>query len=358
MSKNLEEFGIHVSIIKNSGSPPYNRNSVITVVCPCGAEAELIISSILLTMKRVGHYRCLSCGMKAKHQDAAYKEKHRDGIVQSWSPERRERQSEISKSMWSDDDFRQHLTNASKEAWDDQAKRQQASATITKLWEDSEFRAKYERAIDDPNVKQARMDAARKMWQNPEYVERQRTVKASAEHVELQRQLALKRFEDPEYRQHISESIKEFWANNSELRKEISSKVSALWKNPEYLDKQARAAADPALCALKSENAKLQWNNPSVRKAIVEGIKKAWENPDYRARVSALSKQRWNDDTFREKQAVSRANMLANGKDSILERTTQTLLDTLKIPYVRHHVVGYFEFDLLIPTHNILIECN
>ena len=320
----MDELGIPASIIKHSGSPPFNSSSTVTVSCACGTEAELKVSSVLRTMRRAGLYRCLSCGMKAKHQDPAYQEKHRSGAKESWSQERRERQSEISKRLWSDSEFRQKLTNASSEAWSDAEKRKQASDRSVELWRNDEFRAKHEQALAHPEIRQARADAAREMWERPGYAERQREVKASTDHVELQRRLAIERFENPEYRQHVSDSLKALWADNPGMREAMSARVSALWKDPAYLEKQARAAADPRLCALKSANAQRQWQNSVTRQALINGI----------------------------------ANMLADGKDSILERTAQTLLNALGIPYVRHHVIGYFEFDLLIPSHNVLIECN
>ena len=357
MAKSLDELGVPVSIIKKAGSGPFKGSSVIIVECACGVEAELQVNSILRTLKRVGFYRCLSCGMKNKHQDSAYAEKHRSGVVGSWSQERRERQSELSKRMWSDDGFKQRLTEASNAAWQDVDKRQQASATTAELWKNNEYRTRHEQTYSDLDWKQAHSDAACEMWQHPEYAKRQREIKASSEHVEKQKLLAFERWSDADYRQHVSDSLKAYW-DDSEMREVVSARVLELWNDPEYLEKQARAAADPKLIALKSENAKRQWQDPSVRKAIVDGIKKVWEDPDYRQHASELSKQKWQDDEYRKIQAVARANMLADGKDSILERTAQTLLNALGIPYVRHHVVGYFEFDLFIPSHNVLIECN
>ncbi len=357
MGKSLDELGIPASIVTNPGSGPFSGKSVITVQCGCGARASLQVSSILRTIKRVGFYRCLSCGMTAKHQDPSYASKHKSGVVASWSEERRAQQSEVSKGLWSDEDFRRRLTEASTEAWADPDKRRQASESALALWQDEQFQAERRRANADPAARQVRSDAMREVWERPEYVARQARVKASTEHVELQRQLALERFRNPEYRQHISDSLKEYWAD-PEVRTEMGARMVALWQDPGYLEKQARAAADPALLALKSENARRQWKSPGVRQAIVDGIRRAWEDPAYRARAAELAKKRWEEDEYRKKMAVARASILTDGRDSILERTAQTLLDTLKIPYVRHHVVGYFEFDLFIPSHNVLVECN
>jgi GNAT superfamily N-acetyltransferase len=357
MAKDLSELGIPQSIVKNPGQGPFKGSTVLTVVCACGVEIELKVSSILRTMRRVGHYRCLSCGMQAKHKDPAYARKQRAGSSDSWSQERRLRQSLISKKMWTDDNFRLRLTEASTSAWAEDGKRQKASKFAIGLWQDSEYVAKHALARSTDEARETRSNAAKAVWRRPEYAEQQLAIKASAEHVGIQRRLALERFDNPEYRQHIAESLRTYWSDPV-LRAEMSARVLSWWDDPAYREKQARAAASPDLIAVKSENARAQWQKPETRQAIIDGIKKVWRDPAYRARASQIVKALWQNDEFKKKQAVGRADMLANGKDSILERTAQILLDSLKIPYVRHHVVGYFEFDLLIPSHNVLVECN
>lgn len=358
MAKSLDEFGIPSSIITAHGPGPFNRDSSIVVACACGAEAELKIGSVLRTMKRAGCYRCLSCGMKEKHRDDAYQERHRSGVVRSWSKERREQQSETSKQLWKNDRFKEQQTEVSKRIWGDEEKRAEASAKARELWTDDTFRAKHKLAVAAPNTRKAISKAVRNMWESPEYVELQRQAKASPEYVELQRRLAMERHANPSYRKHVSDSLKMLWADNPALKKEMSDRISKLWEDPDYLEKQARAATDPKLIARKSSNAKAQWQRPATRQAIINGIKKIWESPIRRALASKTSKQMWQNDEFRKKQAESRSKLLSDGKDSILERTVQTLLDTLGVPYIRHYIVGYFEFDLFIPSHNILIECN
>lgn len=157
MTKKLDEFGVPSSIIKNCGSGPFKRSSVITVVCACGAEAELQIGSIIRTIKRVGQYKCLSCGMKAKCQDAAYKEKVRSGAINSWSPERRACQSKISKKLWSNDEFRSRQVEASNRTWSDPVKRKQVSEKIIALYATEEHRAKCRLACSSPEERNSDM---------------------------------------------------------------------------------------------------------------------------------------------------------------------------------------------------------
>ncbi len=338
-------------IVRVSGS------SSIGVLCACGAKKTVKVASVIRTVRRSGVYRCMSCSITEKHKDPAYQKSHSAGIVESWTPEKRERQSAISKDLWSDPSFVEKVTDSSTEAWKSPERRREASIRTSSLWENPEYRALYEAMWADPGWREEDSKRIKAVWESPAYREKQEAFKSSPEHRDLQSDLAKRRWEDPSYKSMVIDSMNRLWSDPS-LRKAMSDRVLELWKDPEYVEKQRLASLDPALMSIKSENAKRQWEDPKVRAAIISGIKEVWEDPEYRARASAISKKQWEDPTFREQQAIKRGQILAGGKDSILERTAQTLLTALGVPYVRHHVVGYFEFDLFIPGSNLLIECN
>lgn len=297
--------------------------TVIGVLCGCGAKKTVKVASILRTVRRSGVYRCMSCSMTEKHKDPAYQKSHSAGIVESWTPEKREKQSAISKDMWADPSFADKVTDSSTEAWSSSERRKVASVRAVSLWENPEYRARYEAMWADPGWREEDSKRIKTVWESPAYREKQEAFKSSPEHKELQSDLAKRRWEDPSYRSMVVDSMNLLWSDPA-LRKVMSDRVLELWKDPEYIEKQRLAALDPALIKLKSDNAKEQWKNPA----------------------------------FREGQARVLAQFLTGGKDSILERTTQTLLTALGVQYVRHHVIGYFEFDLFIPESNLLIECN
>lgn len=408
MAKTLDQLGIPQSFVRCDPSIKLNRDSIVTAVCACGAESSLKVSSILRTIKRVGFYRCLSCAMVDKHKDPEYKQKHIDGVSKSWTSEKRKHQSGLSKSMWMDDRYRKKVSDSSSEAWQSPDIRKKASEDASNRWKSEGYKRNHADAMFIPGVSQAISCTVSRMWKNPEYIAKQMAVKSSEKHIELQRRLAFERFSNPEYKKHISDSLKALWKDNPEMRKEMSNRVKALWKDPEYAEKQACAVSNQLLILDRSNRTKKQWENKDARKAIIDGIKKAWEDPEYRdkirkmwedpdrraeaseksklkwkdsnyrekqakaqvvirkmwedpdrrAEASEKSKLKWKDSNYREKQAKARASILSGGKDSILERTAQTLLGSLGIPYIRHHVVGYFEFDLFIPSEGVLIECN
>jgi len=323
MTTELIRFGIPSSIIRCPVPAKVTGKTELLVSCSCGAQATLQVASIVRTIKRVGHYRCIACGMREKHKDPAYRAKHSAGVRSSWTQERLRKQSEISKGLWEDDSFRASVSSKSTEAWSDPDRRAAASEFISVKWDDPEYRRHCEEARSTPEAVDASRQRARDMWSDPEYQEKQARAKSSDGHRQLQSDLARARWANPEYRSAVTDSVLELW-DDPALREEMSDRVLSLWKDPEYLAKQARVSVDPDLCRLKSENAKRQWQNPETREKIVRSL----------------------------------ANILKDGKDSILERVTQTILGALDVPFIRHHVIGYWEFDLFIPSHNILVECN
>jgi GNAT superfamily N-acetyltransferase len=321
MAKTLDELGIPISIVKDLGPGPFKGSSIITVTCACGAEAALQIGSVLRTIRRVGNYRCLSCGMKAKHQDDDYRRKHSDGVKKSWSEDRRQNQSNISKALWDDPNFRDKITEASSEAWKDPARLEEASKRTASLWQDATFLAKQDEANEARSAKSTAL--VRSLWARPDYRQRQLVVKRSDDHVALQKAMAVERWKDPEYRSLVCDGLNDYFSDPA-VRKQWADKAIQTWRDPEYRRKQEIANASPELRKLKADNARKQWENPETRQRIADGL----------------------------------AQYGHGAKDSILERVAQNVLSALQVEYVRHHVVGYFEFDLFIPSHGILVECN
>jgi len=357
----LAKLGVPKEAIDPSsldGLTSVSGSTEISIICGgCGSKKRIKVSSALRTVRRSGRYKCLSCGIKEKHEDPAYQASHSSGVKSSWTAEKRQRQSAISKDMWADPTFAEKVRQSSTDTWSSGELRAAASDRTKSLWENPEYRAKYEALWADVSWREQDSRRIRDLWRTEAYRARQEAFKRTEEHRSLQSELARKRWEDPAYRSLVVESQKLLW-DDPEVRARMSEAVTALWKDPEYLRKQREAAEDPGLIAVKSANAKRQWENPDVRQSIVDGIKLAWEDPDYRQRASEIAKRQWEDPAYRQNQAEQRANMLRDGKDSILERTAQNLLSSLGVEYVRHHVVGYFEFDLFIPAANLLIECN
>lgn len=296
------------------------NSTVIKVSCPCGSSKDLKVSSLVRTLRRSGNYLCMSCRITEKHQDPSYSSDHRKGIRDSWSEERRDEQSVRSKRMWADEAFRESVTSSSMAAWDDEERRRGASERGRALWEDEAYRNNH--PSTDFSTSPSRSLTVRRMWEDDEYRVRQEEAKRSLDHRRIQSDMALERWEDGEYRKLVIESQKELW--DPEYRKEMSDRIKKLWKDPEYLEKQRIANADLNLLKAKSDRARRQWRDPS----------------------------------FKERHAKAMASALVNGRDSILERTVQTLLTAFDVPYVRHHVIGPFEFDLFVPSHNLLVECQ
>ena len=252
----------------------FNSKSEIFAVCNCGSEKLIKLASVLRVIKRTGSYQCNSCAVKNKWTDPSYIQKHKNGILNSWVESRRQKQSVISRSLWSDDAFREKQRILSSKLWNDENKRNEASKFSKQLWSNPKYREHYE-----------------EIWANPEN---------KARH---------------------------------------SEKIKKVWQEPEYRAKFEQL-----------------WVCPDFKKKLSECLKQTWKNEEYRQKVIISQRKVWENQIYREKMAQIRKSHL--GKDSILERVTQHLLDVLGIEYDKHHIIGPYEFDFYLPQHNLLIECQ
>lgn len=210
-------------------------------------------------------------------------------------------------------------------------------------------------------------------------------------------------YEDPEFREKNSSAIKKSWTDERKKKQSVISKN--MWSNPhmsEYLRQASiNAWSDPDRRHIASEQAKLlwtdldfrskyelMWSDPIYRRANAERIRAVWQRPEYRSqfdsifasdeyrlKLSECAKFLWSDNEYREKairaqqevwnrpehrqkMAEVRARISNSGEDSGIERVTQHILTSLGVPWIRHHIIGHYEFDLFVPDHNLLVECQ
>src|SRR5690606_13253733 len=118
-------------------------------------------------------------------------------------------------------------------------------------------------------------------------------------------------------------------------------------KDPEYRNKA-------------SQILKEKYRDPEYKNKLSQILKEKWQSSEYRDKLSLRSKKLWEDPEYKAKQAKAHAAWLAlySGKDSIIERVTQQILDQLNIKFERQKILGPYSFDLFVPSHNLLIECQ
>lgn len=207
-----------------------------------------------------------------------------------------------------DPKFIEHQKIGSKNSWTEKRKQNQ-SVISKKLWSDYNFSKKLTdasiKAWSDPEKRRGASELVTNLWKDSKYKKSRNEIYSS-----------------DEWRKKDSENLKEVWK-----RPEYRNKFIALWSSDEFVAKLSECA------------------------------KEIWKDPTYRNNQIQKQKELWVNEEYREKMALIRATQY-DKCDSILERVTQRLLTDLDISYIRHHVIGPYEFDAFIPDHNLLIECQ
>lgn len=177
---------------------------------------------------------------------------------------------------------------------------------------------------------------------------------------------------------------------SQEERDFIGRKASEQWKNQEYRDKwsesraltkDTRSATSKALWSDEerlvrlSATIKAAWARPDYREVKTEQSRKFWEQDDYkesqlegmnrqevRTAISDNSTKIWQDDVYRGKMAIARANQ---PRISSIQTMLYKYLDDLGVVYEPESektAIGHYVFDCLIPgtdgRKNLLIECQ
>lgn len=213
----------------------------------------------------------------------------------NWTEIRKQKQSVISKKLWNNSKFRNHQSETLKAFWKKPENKLMKQSIINRLWADESYRQKVSKAVVEK-------------WKDQEYQKKQ-SLKSQ------------KLWNDPNFIDRVTESNRVTWADEK-LREYNRQQAFQLWANPEY------------------------------RQRVIDSINRVSHL------ISESSKSLWNNPVYKEKMAKVRAEFLKSGKDSIIERISQQLLGTLDIKYERHYHLGPYEFDLFIPDHNLLVECQ
>jgi very-short-patch-repair endonuclease/transposase len=120
-------------------------------------------------------------------------------------------------------------------------------------------------------------------------------------------------------------------------RQQMSKISSKLWTDETYKQKTTGALNSDAVRAVISHSSKTLWESKEYRDTITNKAILLWNDKDYRAKIS--------------KALQNTSTTLTNPHKKIC-----VILDSLGIAYINEYAVGPYNFDVFIPSHNILIE--
>lgn len=205
--------------------------------------------------------------------------------------------------------------------------RSKMSSILREKWTDESYRDSVVRHWEDPGRRARQSARSRDLWQDKKYRAHQ-----------LRRMNVL--LKDEEFLLRLRESNKKRWSDQG-VRDRHSLVMKGVNRDSRYKSSQ-------------SDGLKRKWRDPEyVRKQ-----REYRKDPNYLAKLSLSSSSSWDDPSYRLKQAKAHADWLSSGKDSIIEKVTQRILDQLQVPFERHFILGPYTFDLFVPGWSLLIECQ
>jgi hypothetical protein len=125
---------------------------------------------------------------------------------------------------------------------------------------------------DHPEAKQSRSEQMKKLWENPEYREKQ------TKSIQIAHQ-------DPKLCKSKSERMKKWWEDPEHVEfqsKRQTALVNSMWGDPEMKDRLLKSA-------------KTKWENPEIRKTYCESSHKRWEDPEEHEKASLAQQKRFED---------------------------------------------------------------
>lgn len=188
------------------------------------------------------------------------------------------------------------------------------------------------------------------------------------EYKDKQSKRMLAKWQNQEFRNKILKSL-----NTEECRDKLSKSSIKLWQSDKFRKAILIAANTPESKLQKSIAAKNNWNknrqqilanlrsektinrlrevcgSEEHRKRCSVNSIKLWQREDYRKKIELL----WQNDEYQKRMAILRANTQSNSK---IQNILYSILDDLKIIYIKEYAIGFYNFDCFIPDKSLLIE--
>lgn len=242
------------------------------------------------------------------------------------------------KRTWaSNSEFRDTVTHKNsikqKEVWNREGYRENQSETqrtlTTGRWEDEEYREKVSQGVKNAH---ATIDGYTQSCR-PEITPELRDKISNNT-----RQL----WQDEEYRNKTVAGMVKNWQ-----RSEYVQKMKAVYADPVYRNKLSQTHRTPCRHYNTSKKAKRFWaDNRQKMLSLFQSpehrqkLKDIWDRPGFREMMSEKMRLKWQDPVYAAK--------CLNNHSSKLEEHLADLLDTQGVSYVRQHQLGHWSFDFLI----------
>ncbi len=100
---------------------------------------------------------------------------------------------------------------------------------------------------------------------------------------EEQKEALRKKWENPEFREMMSESVKK--SLNHERKQKIRESSKRRWEDPEYREKL-----------------RVVYDSPEYKEMKHESTRKVWEIPEHKEKMREIHRKKWEDNEYKEKQ--------------------------------------------------------
>lgn len=227
------------------------------------------------------------------------------------------------------------------------------SDAIKKKWQDPVYREKMSLAIKkrnaDPNYRKSIGEKVKALWKNDYGRSRREKMSESSYRDSMSKSLKVK-WKDGSYREKMLDYTKRLHSNVDYLGK-LRSISSELWRNEQYVEK-CRGGIIKSI-EKQSELSKDRWKNDEYKNRVVAAIRTRSIDPVWREKFLQII----NSEENRRKRAMARQRS-AVGR-TIVSRPQQIVMDKLNdlgVDFIPEYQIGFYNFDIFIPSRNILIE--
>lgn len=156
---------------------------------------------------------------------------------------------------------------------------------------------------------------------------------------ETTRQRNMKRWQDSEYRDSMTEAMRSRW-QDPDFRIRTTSAIKVNWEDPDFREAQLGSIMERLPSTLLS---------PESKAKAVNAVRRNWQNQEYRGRMSDYASQNlrslWSDPDYRQRQAeLSGRRMTQQRKDPLflkkmIEASSRKLTQLWQSPDFREKVI-------------------
>jgi uncharacterized protein DUF559 len=187
------------------------------------------------------------------------------------------------------------------------------------------------------------------------------------------------RWEDPEYRESQRKAHRgEIPLKKDEQEKEANRRPGKGRWTPEkreaFSQRMKERAQQPDFSEIRSKAAQKHWSTPGRKVQASESQNRryadpeaksrhsaAMARPETRAKIAEATRQFWatlTPEQRREKIRKMRRPLKGGQLLTTIEAEVLMALNDLEKPYFIHKDVGTFYVDIIVPSHNLVIECD